>query len=437
MPAKKLPTILTVLVISLGLVATYAFVPVTKTYAVLEGITGKATVMNTGAYLDFDNYESNVQVDDITGNFSGYAWLEDFGWVDFGTTDNTEGPVQMNLDTGAVIGKAKVLSTGAYLDFNASPYASDVTMTLSTGTLSGYVWSEDAGWIDFQNAEVPVIAENPFYNDIDEDDSGTDLNLKITGLVGVNVRDATEEVDPNTKNSDKEIKVITTNRNRPSITFGLIDEDDNNVDIAKYDIQIQFTDTLGRRIDSYKTWVKGIEHQTPEKSKTLYKDGFKIRYTGEDKNRVEVQPVTKELKDGTYYVRLKVYDKAGNTVTSKEVKLIITSSYLGDSEPGSGNLAITALGAIPYDSKYSYYYYNSNLITIKGTASSNSQIDLYQGDTRLNKVTAGSDGSFTINYNLENGIYNLKMVQGETSIAFTLNIDNTSQSFPANILTGM
>lgn len=329
MPAKKLTTILKVLVVPLGLALAYAFSPISKTYAMLEGITGKATVMNTGAYLDFDNYESNVQVDDTTGNFSGYAWLQDFGWVDFGTIDNPEGPVKMDLDTGTVTGKAKVLSTGAYLDFNASPYASDVIMTLSTGTLSGYVWSEDAGWIDFQNAEVPVIAENPFYNDIDEDDSGTDLNLKITGLVGVSVRDATEEIDPNTKNSNKEIKVITTNRNRPSITFGLIDEDEKDVDIAKYDIQIQFTDTLGRRIDSYKTWVKGIAHQTPEKAKTLYKDGFKIRYSGQDKNRVEIQPVTKELKDGTYYIRLKVYDKAGNTATSKEVKLKIVPVLTG------------------------------------------------------------------------------------------------------------
>ena len=299
-----------------------------KAHAVQEGITGKATVMNTGAYLDFDNYESNVQVDDTTGNFSGYAWLEDLGWVDFGTLDNPEGPVQMDLDSGAVTGKAKVLSTGAYLDFNASPYASDVTVTLSTGTLAGYVWSEDVGWVDFQNAEVPVISENPFYNDIEEDKSGSDYNLKITGLSGVSIKDATEEVDPKTKNSNKEIKVITSYRNRPVITFGLIDEDEEDVDISKYDIQIQYTDALGRRIDSYKTWLKGIKHQTPHKSKTDYKDGFKIRYTGADKNRVEVQPVTKKLADGTYYIRLKAYDKAGSSVTSREVKLIIVPEAL-------------------------------------------------------------------------------------------------------------
>jgi len=89
----------------------------THVQATSIAITGTAKVVNTSAYLDFDSYSSNVTVDSVTGNFSGYAWLEDLGWVSFGTTDNTEGPVTMNMTSGAVTGKAEVVSTGALLDF--------------------------------------------------------------------------------------------------------------------------------------------------------------------------------------------------------------------------------------------------------------------------------------------------------------------------------
>lgn len=122
-------------------------------------VTGKAKVLNTSnSYLDFTNYNSNVTVDDTTGNFSGYAFLEDVGWVDFGSTDNPLGPINLNLTTGAVTGKAYVLNTAAYLDF--TNYNSNVTVALATGVFSGYVFSEDAGWIDF--SDTGVSSASPF-----------------------------------------------------------------------------------------------------------------------------------------------------------------------------------------------------------------------------------------------------------------------------------
>jgi hypothetical protein len=124
-----------------------------KVYAAAISLTGKAKVLNTGnSYLNFTSFSSNVTVDNTNGNFAGYAFLEDMGWVAFGTTDNPLGPVNLNLTTGAVTGKAKVLNTGAYLDFTA--YSSNVTVTLSTGVFSGYVFSEDAGWINFADTGV-------------------------------------------------------------------------------------------------------------------------------------------------------------------------------------------------------------------------------------------------------------------------------------------
>lgn len=139
--------------ISLGILfflATFLSPPV---MAASVSVAGKAKVVNTdNSYLDFTNYSSNVTVNDSTGVMSGYAFLEDVGWVAFGTTDNTQGPVSTNLTTGVVTGKAKVLLTDNFLDF--TNYNSTVTVNVSTGVFSGYVFSEDVGWINFADTGV-------------------------------------------------------------------------------------------------------------------------------------------------------------------------------------------------------------------------------------------------------------------------------------------
>lgn len=119
-------------------------------FAATVSVTGKAKVLNTdNSYLDFTNYNSNTTVDNVTGNFSGYAFLEDVGWLAFGTTDNSLGPVDLDLSTGRVSGKAKSLNTGAYLDF--TNYNSNVTLALGNNTFSGYAFSEDIGWLNFSD----------------------------------------------------------------------------------------------------------------------------------------------------------------------------------------------------------------------------------------------------------------------------------------------
>lgn len=108
--------------------------------------------------LDFTNYNSNVRINITPGGlyaFSGYAFSEDLGWVAFGTADNPAGPVYLNIVTGVVTGKARVLNTGAYLDF--SNYNSNVMVNLATGVFSGYVFSEDAGWFNFGSPGVEVV----------------------------------------------------------------------------------------------------------------------------------------------------------------------------------------------------------------------------------------------------------------------------------------
>lgn len=148
---------------SLGVFALIGFYFIRPVYAASLAIIGKAISSNTGVYLDFAQYNSNVRVNWSTGDFEGYAFSEDVGWVAFGTDDNDQGPVQVNPSTGVVTGKAKVIETGAYLDF--TNYNSNVVVSTSTGIMSGYVWSEDVGWLNFGDSGVSI---DDFTNDLTE-----------------------------------------------------------------------------------------------------------------------------------------------------------------------------------------------------------------------------------------------------------------------------
>ncbi len=128
----------------------FLFLPV-SVYAASIAVAGTAKVLNTNnSYLNFTG-ASNVVIDNTSGNFSGYAFADDVGWVAFGTVDNAQGPVNLNLTTGAVTGKAKVINTGAYIDFGG---ASNVVITVPAGVFSGYAWSDDMGWLNFSDTGV-------------------------------------------------------------------------------------------------------------------------------------------------------------------------------------------------------------------------------------------------------------------------------------------
>ena len=162
------------IIVSVGmLLVAGLFLQAPPVLAAIQSLTGQAGVMNTGGAVHFSNYESNVAVDTQTGVMSGYAWLDDLGWVAFGTEEgNTGGPVMVSLTTGALTGQAKVVNTGGYLDF--TNFESNVVIDLASGIFSGYVWSEDVGWIDFGNPGVstgaafdlnsPVITLDPITN---------------------------------------------------------------------------------------------------------------------------------------------------------------------------------------------------------------------------------------------------------------------------------
>ncbi len=122
-------------------------------------VTGRALAENTGAFLDFDNHNSQVFINMTHQKFSGYVFSEDLGWVAFGEDHNPGGPVTYDEETGLLTGKAYVLNTGAYLDFDL--YNSNVTIDLETGTFSGYGFSEDIGWINFSSPGVSIDTDFP------------------------------------------------------------------------------------------------------------------------------------------------------------------------------------------------------------------------------------------------------------------------------------
>ena len=168
-------------------------------------VTGFGSVSNTSSKLDFTNYSSNVKIESTAGStggdFSGYGFLEDLGWVAFGKVDNPGGTehVQMNLSSGVVTGKAYVMNTGAYIDFNASPYFSNVIINVATGSVTGYGWSEDVGWINFANmvagSGFGSLATNaPATVVITASDWSTDLEVVpvVGSAVTVGVKAATD-----------------------------------------------------------------------------------------------------------------------------------------------------------------------------------------------------------------------------------------------------
>ena len=133
-------------VVTVSLLLGILFAPALTSAATLTSLTGTAGVLNTGGSLDFDNFNSNAVVNPDTGAVSGYVWSEDIGWIDF-SNNQAVNSVYVDLSDGSVSGLAYALNTGGHIDF--TNVNSNVVWNQSSGTLSGYGWSEDLGWIDF------------------------------------------------------------------------------------------------------------------------------------------------------------------------------------------------------------------------------------------------------------------------------------------------
>lgn len=148
-------------------------------------ILGSATVSNTSNLVFFTSeiYGANVVISDPDPDnanirtVSGYSWSEDLGWIRF-TQGVENGGVFMDYNTGALTGSAYVMNTGALLDF--TNYGSNTVIDTTTGVFSGYVWSEDLGWVEFDNTSVQD--ENPPVGSISINSGDSYTNSTLTSL---------------------------------------------------------------------------------------------------------------------------------------------------------------------------------------------------------------------------------------------------------------
>lgn len=313
-------------------------------------VSGKAKVLNTGQYLNFTDNSANVVIAPDSGNFSGYGWSTGLGWVAFGTTDNSEGPVKVSLTTGAVSGKAKVLSTGNFIDFTDNN--ANVAVSLTTGNFSGYAWSTDAGWIDFGDTGVAADIVKP---------AGVSL-VSPTGDCGDCVR--------------------------PTLVF----KKSTSGDVGSYTVELD----SGKNLN----WsVSGLP-ATNDASKTssLWRDDAAVRVeyfyendgdTDNDEIRVYFKGLdTSELTEGRHSWRVTVEDTAGNSTAE-------TADFdLDRTSPEISELAVVDVSLVGGDGVYRLEPTN------RRPAFSGKAADPYRGSEKTNpngskdtfdKVSSGPD----------------------------------------------
>jgi hypothetical protein len=119
------------------------------------------------------SYGVNIPV--IDGPVTGYAWSENYGWISFNGFDMTGCPFGVATRSGNILtGGARILSiknggsnAGGWLGcVSLSGTATDgssygAIIDISTGKMSGYVWSDEIGWIDFSQAQVVATTVAP------------------------------------------------------------------------------------------------------------------------------------------------------------------------------------------------------------------------------------------------------------------------------------
>lgn len=152
---ESLPVKLSVFVF--GLLGALVFPAVVLAESI--ALQGGATMASSGGMIHFTDHNSNVALDSDTGLMAGYAWSDDLGWVAFGTEDNEQGPVRVDLDSGEVGGFAKVLGSGGFIDFGA--HNSNVILNLEDATLTGYLFDPTMGWINFGEPGVSLSQALP------------------------------------------------------------------------------------------------------------------------------------------------------------------------------------------------------------------------------------------------------------------------------------
>ncbi|MEA3449547.1 MAG: hypothetical protein U9Q85_01010 [Patescibacteria group bacterium] len=136
------------------------------------------------------SFDYGVNIDSVTGNFSGYAWSNNVGWIYFGPDANlgapynlvqeTDAPVtannsqiwaNYNSGTGDITGWAKILSMGedGWISFGDDDTSDSIDYGISgdpgTEEFSGMAWNGNndntgIGWISFNSIDCDVDTNN-------------------------------------------------------------------------------------------------------------------------------------------------------------------------------------------------------------------------------------------------------------------------------------
>jgi hypothetical protein len=104
------------------------------------------------------------------GTFTGYAWSENIGWIDFapssGYPADPQYSAKVDLETGEVSGWARALSYGddwdGWIKMRGTNYG--VSIDFSIGEFSGFAWKEEVvGWLSFKEDNYGVTTSfSPF-----------------------------------------------------------------------------------------------------------------------------------------------------------------------------------------------------------------------------------------------------------------------------------
>ena len=126
------------------------FVPKVFAFAAQNTIDGtnKYAWSENAGWINFGTTQGNVTVTDA--QLTGYAWSENAGWISLNcSNDNSCGTASykvINDGYGVLSGYAWGENVG-WINFN--PAYGGVTINSSTGEFSGYAWGENTGWIVF------------------------------------------------------------------------------------------------------------------------------------------------------------------------------------------------------------------------------------------------------------------------------------------------
>lgn len=146
-------------------------------------LTGKADVLNTGNVIDFNAipYNSEVIINVETGEFSGYAWSEGVGWIDFTNTGVYVTDTAAPTNPSSILGYDTIEKSNSFLPSEWKVYDSpyfEWTGAIDIGDGTGYSSGIAGYWVYWgtDSTAIPSTAGSQH----------TEANFTSSSLTNVN-----------------------------------------------------------------------------------------------------------------------------------------------------------------------------------------------------------------------------------------------------------